>query len=59
MEANGGQATLEELYNLTKDHKPDIDQSTEWKAGIRGVLFREIRNGRNFKKLKATQYSLA
>ena len=56
LEANGGTATLSELYALTKKFKKDVDVAEDWKAGLRGVLYREIRNNRNFKKLRATTY---
>ena len=58
IEKNGGTATLQELYTLTKKFKKDMDVSEDWKAGLRGVLYREIRNGKNFKKLRATTYGL-
>ncbi len=58
MEANNGKATLVELYEKTKQYKPDIDQAGDWKAGLRGVLYREVRNGRNFKKQSDATYCL-
>ena len=35
------------------------DKGYEWSAGIRGVLYREIKNSRNFKKIDEGTYSLA
>ncbi len=58
MEANGGKATLQEIYRDAKKFKADIDQSADWKAGIRGVLYREVRQGKNFRKVQDAQYGL-
>ncbi len=58
MEANGGKATLQEIYRSAKKFKTDIDQSEDWKAGIRGVLYREVRQGKNFRKVQDAQYGL-
>lgn len=51
--------TLEEIYKGVKKFKNDVDSSTHWKAGIRGVLYREIRNGKTFKKAQVATYYLA
>lgn len=58
MEANGGKATLQEIYKNAKKYKKDIDQSSDWQAGIRGVLYREVRQGKNFKKVQDAEYGL-
>ena len=58
LEANGGSATMEQIYKGTKKFKKDVDQSTEWKAGLRGVLYREIRNGKIFRKVQGATYGL-
>ena len=58
MVANKGKATLSKIYAEAKKYKKDIDQSVEWKAGLRGVLYREVRNNRNFKKVRPTEYGL-
>jgi len=58
MQANGGSATLSQIYDQAKKHKRDIDASENWKAGIRGVLYREVRNGRNFCKVQDAKYGL-
>ncbi|MEO1700928.1 MAG: HTH domain-containing protein [Pseudomonadota bacterium] len=58
MEANGGSATLSEIYKNAKQYKRDIEASESWKAGIRGVLYREVREGRNFRKIQDAKYGL-
>ena len=58
MEANGGKATLQEIYRDAKTYKSDIKNSEHWKAGIRSVLYREVREGRNFHKVQEAQYGL-
>lgn len=49
LEDNHGVATWEIIYNQILQYYPDAMRSSEWKAGIRGVLYREIKNERSFK----------
>lgn len=59
MEDNGGTASLDIIYkNITK-YYPTAKDSREWEAGLRGVLYREIRNNRRFKKIGLSIYALA
>ena len=58
MKANGGEATLEQIYKQSKKFKKDIDKAADWKAGLRGVLYREVRNSRTFKKVHSATYGL-
>ena len=39
---NGGVATWNIIYNQLEKYYPNIKASLEWKAGVRGVLYREI-----------------
>lgn len=58
MEDNGGTASLAVIYeNITK-YYPTAKDSREWEAGLRGVLYREIRNNRWFKKIGLSIYAL-
>lgn len=59
MEDNGGAASLEIIYDNISKYYPTAKESNEWEAGIRGVLYREIRNNRRFKKIGLSIYSLA
>lgn len=59
MEEKNRPVTLEEIYKGVKKYKKDVDQSEHWKAGIRGVLYREIRNGKSFKKAQVATYYLS
>lgn len=54
-----GVANWEQIYNNIEEYYPAAKVSKEWKAGIRGVLYREIRNKRNFKKISLGLYALA
>jgi len=58
MEENNGTASLEIIYNNIEKYYPKIKESNEWSAGIRGVLYREIRNNRRFKKIGLSIYAL-
>lgn len=59
LEDNGGIATWEIIYNEIERYYPAAKASREWAAGIRGVLYREIKNQRNFKKIDEGTYALA
>ncbi|GAB1401884.1 hypothetical protein MASR1M68_07950 [Elusimicrobiota bacterium] len=58
LENNGGIATWEIIYNEIEKYYPEAKQSKEWSAGIRGVLYREIKNNRNFKKIGEGTFTL-
>ena len=59
MEDNGGAASLKYIYeNITK-YYPTAKQSAEWEAGLRGVLYREIKKQHLFKKVGLSIYALA
>lgn len=55
---NGGIATWEIIYNEIENYYPEAKSSLEWQAGIRGVLYREIKNHRNFKRIDEGTYAL-
>jgi len=56
---NGGIATWEIIYNEIEKYYPEAKKAKEWSAGIRGVLYREIKNDKSFKKIDEGTYSLA
>lgn len=56
---NGGTASLNIIYNNICKYYPTAKDSKEWEAGIRGVLYREIRNNRRFKKIGLSIYALS
>lgn len=58
MEKNGGKATLSRIYKEARRYKKDVEQSADWKAGLRGVLYREVRAGKTFKKIQDAEYGL-
>ena len=58
MEDNGGVANLDIIYNNVERYYPGIKDSREWEAGIRGVLYRDIRNNKRFKKIGLSIYAL-
>lgn len=51
MEDNGGTATWDIIYSNIEKYYHAAKESREWQAGIRGVLYREVKNNRNFKKI--------
>ena len=51
MEDNGGTATWDIIYNNIEKYYPAAKEMKEWQAGIRGVLYREIKINQNFKKI--------
>jgi len=59
MEHNGGTATWEIIYDNIEKYYPAAKISKDWEAGIRGVLYREIKNHRNFKKIGFGIFALA
>lgn len=59
MKDNGGAASLDIIYNNICKYYPTAKNSKEWEAGIRGVLYREIRNNRRFKKIGLSIYAIS
>ena len=58
LENNGGVATWDIIYNQIEKYYSGIKNSAEWEAGIRGVLYREIKNEKNFKRIGLSLYGL-
>lgn len=58
MSDNGGVATLSDIYREMERYYPAVKAAHDWEAGVRGVLYREIRNGRRFKKIGLSIYAL-
>ena len=58
MQDNNSLANWAIIYNEIEKYYPNIKQSAEWKAAIRGVLYREIKNHRNFKKIDDGLFAL-
>jgi len=48
---NGGSATWKEIYNNIERYYPNAKHSKDWDAGLRGVLYREIKQNKNFKMI--------
>lgn len=59
MQDNGGTASLSVIYDNICKYYPTAKVSKDWEAGLRGVLYREIKNGKTFKKIGLSIYSLA
>ena len=51
MKDHNGIANWKILYNELEKYYPKIKNQKGWTAGVRGVLYREIKNNRNFKKI--------
>lgn len=58
MADNGGVANLNMIYDGIVKYCPAAKESDTWEEGIRGVLYREIRNNRMFKKIGLSIYAL-
>ena len=58
MADNGGVANLDMIYDSIGKYCPSAKDSTTWREGIRGVLYREVRNNRMFKKIGLSIYAL-
>lgn len=55
---NGGVASWQYIYDNIEKYYPAAKASREWEAGLRGVLYREIKNNRNFKRIGFGVYAL-
>ncbi|WP_270961134.1 hypothetical protein [Campylobacter upsaliensis] len=55
---NDGSANLNVIYDKIQKFYPKAKESKEWEAGIRGVLYRELRKGSRFKKIGLSIYAL-
>ena len=49
LEEFGGKATWQQIYDNIEKYYPAVRASKVWREGIRGVLYREIKKGRNLK----------
>jgi len=58
LENNNGTATWEIIYKNISKYYPSIKSSNNWQEGIRGVLYRELKNNKNFKKISLGIYAL-
>jgi len=58
LEDNLGTASLEIIYQNIIKYYPTVKDSDDWESGVRGVLYREIRNNRRFKKIGLSIYAL-
>lgn len=56
MREYNGVVTWELLYNEIERYYPNAKKSTDWKAGLRGVLYREL--GNKFKRIDKSVYAL-
>lgn len=58
LEDNNGAASWNIIYNNIEKYYPTAKNSVEWKAGIRGVLYREIRKDKSFKQIGLGLFAL-
>lgn len=58
MRDNGGAASWDIIYQNIEKYYPAAKSSKDWEAGIRGVLYREIRSHRRFKKIGLSIFAL-
>lgn len=55
MEDDDGVVTLRMIYDEIEKYYPNAKKASDWKAGLRGVLYRDI--GKSFKKLSNSTYA--
>lgn len=55
---NGGKADWKTIYAQLGRYYKGAKAAEDWQAGIRGVVYREIRNGRNFIKVADATFAL-
>ena len=48
---NGGTASWSIIYDNITKYYPNAKSSSDWKEGLRGVLYREMKNNNRFKKI--------
>jgi hypothetical protein len=58
MQEQGGTATLQDIYRKAGRYYKGVKAAEDWQAGLRGVLYRDMRNGKTFKKVGEATYSL-
>jgi predicted restriction endonuclease len=58
MQDNNGLANWAIIYNEIEKYYPNIKNQIEWKSGVRGVLYREIKDYKNFKKIDDGLFAL-
>lgn len=58
MEDNNGLANWPIIYNETGNYYPNIKKPLSWKEDIRGVLYRELNEQKNFKKIDDGLFAL-
>jgi hypothetical protein len=58
LEEFNGVATWEQIYDNIEKYYPHAKVSKAWKEGLRGVLYREIKKGKNFKRIGLGIYAL-
>lgn len=56
---NGGAANWGIIYDNVEKYYPAAKQSDAWKAGVRGILYREIQEGGTIKKIGLGSFALA
>ena len=54
----GGVANWKQIYDNIEKYYPAAKSTKDWKEGIRGVLYRDIRDGKNFKKVGLGLFAL-
>ncbi len=58
LKENGGSANLTTIYEKIHKFYPKAKGGKEWEAGVRGVLYRDIKDGKRFKKIGLSIYAL-
>ena len=51
MNDNGGAASWEYIYDNIEKYYPNIKAPKDWQAALRGVLYRDLKEKRHFKRI--------
>ena len=54
----GGIANWQVIYNNIEKYYPEAKKSQHWKSGVRGVLYRGLKDNKYFKKIKEGAFVL-
>jgi hypothetical protein len=58
LKKEGGSASWETIYAKIEKFYPDAKKPAFWQEGIRGIVYREMRYGRNFEMVDRGTVSL-
>lgn len=58
LKEKGGPASLRYIYDNIEKFYPGAKIAKDWEAGLRGIIYREVYKGQNFKRVGPSLYAL-